>query len=106
MPAKKIGDLYTTLSRVASTDFERALLVYLRDMAAQINGLAEGRLYNRYQAQTAIPTTGSYAQGDIIWKSDPVEAGVATAKYVVIGWICTVSGTPGTLLEMRVLTGN
>jgi hypothetical protein len=102
----KIGDLYTTLSQVASTDFERSLLKYLRDMAQQINGLSEGRLVNRYQSQTAIPTTGSYAQGDIVWKSNPVEAGVATAKYVIIGWVCTVSGAPGTLLEMRTLTGN
>lgn len=102
----KIGDLFTTLSRVAATDFERSLLLYLRDMALQINGLSEGRGFNRYQAQDTIPTTGSYAQDDIIWKKDAVEAGAPGSKYIIIGWICTVSGTPGTLLEMRVLTGN
>lgn len=102
----KIGDLFTTLSRVAATDFERSLLLYLRDMALQINGLSEGRGFNRYQAQDTIPTTGSYAQDDIIWKKNVVEAGVATQKYVVIGYICVASGSPGTLVEMRVLTGN
>jgi hypothetical protein len=106
MPAPKIGDLYTILSRVATPDFERALIKYMRDMANQINGLSEGKIYNRYNAQTSIPTSGSFAQGDFIPKSNPVEAGAVGSKYVVMGWICTVSGTPGTLLEARVLTGN
>ena len=30
---------------------------------------------------------------------------VKGGKYIVTGWICTVSGTPGTFKESRVLTG-
>jgi hypothetical protein len=102
----KIGELYLTLSQVAKTDFEINLLKHLRDIQLQLNGLSEGRIANNHQAQTTIPTTGSYAQGDMVEKSNPVEAGVAGAKYVVKGWLCVASGSPGTLVEMRVLTGN
>jgi len=72
----------------------------------QVNLLSEGRLQGRHFTATAIPTTGDFARGDVIWKSDPVEAGGAGSKYVIIGWICTATGSPGTLLEMRTLTGN
>lgn len=72
----------------------------------KVNGLAEGRVYATHNAYTAAPTTGTYAQGDFVKNSTPSEAGSASSKYVIIGWICTVSGTPGTWLECRVLTGN
>ena len=65
----------------------------------------QGRLGGRYSA-TAAPTGGAYQKGDLVWNSNPAEAGVALSKYVVIGWICTVTGTPGTWLDMRTLTGN
>lgn len=55
---------------------------------------------------TAAPATGTWAQGDKVENSAPVEAGSAGSKYIVIGWVCTASGTPGTWLPMRVLTGN
>jgi hypothetical protein len=35
-----------------------------------------------------IPTSGSYAKGDIVWNSDPRPTGY-------VGWICTREGTPG-----------
>ena len=78
----------------------------LREHAQQVNGLSEGRIAANYNAATAVPTTGTYQQGDKVWNSAPVEAGAASSRYVVIGWICTVGGTPGTFLQMRVLTGN
>lgn len=82
----------------------------LREIARRtensVNILAEGRLAGRHFNATTIPTTGDFGQSDIIWKSNATEAGSAGSKYVVIGWICTVAGSPGTLLEMRVLTGN
>lgn len=82
----------------------------MREIARRIedavNILAEGRLAGRHFNATTIPTTGSFGQGDIVWKSNTTEAGGAGNKYVVIGWVCTVAGSPGTLLEMRVLTGN
>ena len=76
------------------------------DLERQGNLLAEGRLAGRHFTATAVPTTGDFAKGDIIWNSSPAEAGSAGSKYVVLGWICTVGGSPGTLLDMRVLTGN
>lgn len=75
-------------------------------ISQQVNGISEGTMAAFHNAQTAAPTTGTWAQGDVIKKSNPVEAGGAGAKYVIIGWVCTVSGTPGTWLEMRTLTGN
>lgn len=73
----------------------------LRQFAAAMNlGLAwkgEG---------TAAPTTGTWSQSDMVRNTAPSEAGSASSKYVVIGWVCTVGGTPGTWLPMRTLTGN
>lgn len=54
---------------------------------------------------TAAPTTGTWGQGDKCRNDAPVELGIATAKYIIIGWCNVSSGTPGTWKEMRVLTG-
>ena len=83
-----------------------ALLRELKEHAAQVNALSEGRLAGTYNAQTAAPTTGTWAIGDYIKNSAPAEAGVALSKYVILEWVCTVSGTPGTWLQCRALTGN
>ena len=72
----------------------------------QVNLLAEGRLQGRHFTSASIPTAGDFAVGDIVWKTTPAEAGSSSSKYVILGWVCTVAGSPGTLLEMRVLTGN
>ena len=55
---------------------------------------------------TTAPVSGTYAKGEKRWNTNPTEAGSEGSKYVVIGWICTVAGSPGTWLEMRTLTGN
>ena len=78
----------------------------LREHANQINAISEGRIGGHYNAATSIPTTGTYQQGDKVWNSAPVEAGAASSKYIVVGWINVTGGTPGTFLPMRVLTGN
>lgn len=57
-------------------------------------------------SSTAAPTTGTWKIGDFVRNSNPSEQGVATSKYVIQGWICTASGSPGTWLESRTLTGN
>lgn len=57
-------------------------------------------------AWTGPPTTQRHLQGEIVTNTAPAEAGVAGSKYVVTGWICTATGTPGTWLAMRALTGN
>lgn len=78
----------------------------LRDIAKQVNNLSEGYVGAVTNASTAAPTTGTYQQGDFIRNSAPAEAGSAGSKYVVTGWICSASGTPGTWLQCRSLTGN
>lgn len=75
-------------------------------VAAQLNGLSEGRVVNAITAGTAAPTAGTWAVGDFVRNSAPAEAGSASSKYVVIGWTCTVAGSPGTWLACRCLTGN
>lgn len=77
-----------------------------KQVAQQVNALSEGRLSATYNAYTAAPTTGTWAKGDYIKNSNPAEAGVALSKYVVLGFVCTVAGTPGTWLQCRALTGN
>lgn len=81
------------------------LIRYLRDIARQVNGITEGHGYAFHGAMTAAPTTGTWAISDVIKNSAPSVAGAAGSQYVVTGWICTVSGTPGTWVEMRTLTG-
>ena len=92
-----------TTPRIAG---DPALVAELRTHAVQINAISEGRLAGSYNAQTAAPTTGTYAQGDFIRNSAPTELGSASSKYVIFGWVCTVAGTPGTFLQCRFLTGN
>lgn len=87
-----------------------ALVQQLQDLISrtnqQVNNITEGNGASFHGARTSVPTTGVWARGDQVRKSDPVEAGAAASKYVIVGWVCTVGGTPGTWLEMRVLTGN
>ena len=92
------------------SDFERSLLqVLTRVMRAgnqKVNQLADGRLSAIDNALTAAPTTGTWNTGDFVRNSAPVEAGGAGSKYVIVGWINTAGGTPGTFLQCRYLTGN
>lgn len=72
----------------------------------QVNQLSEGVASAVNNAATAAPTAGTFAVGDFVKNSAPAEAGAPGSKYVVIGWINTVAGSPGTFLQCRVLTGN
>jgi hypothetical protein len=50
--------------------------------------------YIRYQGQTqqylnSIPNAGTWAQGDIVWNSQP-------GRGSVLGWVCIKQGSPGT----------
>ena len=87
----------------------------VRAICQQVNSLSEGSIQARYQAQTSHPTGNaavSYAQGDIVWNSQPTElSSVApglSAKYVLAGWECVSSGlgSAATFKEIRWLTGN
>jgi hypothetical protein len=77
----------------------------LRQIEQQVNDLADGRISARDGAMTAAPTAGNYVKGDFVWNSNPSEAGGAGSKYVLLGWVCVTSGTPGTWKECRTLTG-
>lgn len=78
----------------------------LREHATQVNLLSEGRIGASYNALTSVPTSGSNMQGDFVRNSTPTELGTAGSKYVIYGWLCVASGTPGTWVQMRFLTGN
>lgn len=77
-----------------------------REIANLLNASCTGRVAGVPNATTAAPTTGSYFQGDFVKNSTPSEAGAGGSKYVITGWICVTSGTPGTWKECRCLTGN
>jgi hypothetical protein len=57
-------------------------------------------------AYGVAPNYGTWGRGDIVFNPEPTELGPTSSKYVVTGWICTVSGSPGTWLPLRTLTGN
>ena len=77
----------------------------LRDICAQLNSITEGQGYAFHAAMTAAPTTGSWNRSDFVLNSAPSELGTGGMKYIVRGWECTVSGTPGTWVQVRTLTG-
>jgi len=87
--------------------FDQGRLVeILRDIENAITGLQEERIQSKIRAYTAAPTTGDWAAGDFIRNSNPSELGSASSKYVLLGWTCVASGTPGTWVQSRALTGN
>ena len=93
-----------------SPQYENILRIKLNDLlrkiAQQLNQLTDGRVNAITNASTALPTTGEYKQGDFVRNSAPAELGLSGSKYVLYGWICVVSGEPGTWKECRFLTGN
>ena len=95
-----------TSARVPMTYEAGIWRMIVRELEQQMNLTTEGYVSAFHTALTAAPTTGTWAQGDFVKNSAPSEAGGAGSKYVVIGWICTVAGTPGTWLDCRCLTGN
>jgi hypothetical protein len=88
------------------SNLNRRLYQLFRQISQQVNGLSEGQMVANYSASTTAPTTGTYNQGDFIRNSTPSELGSAGSKYVVFGFVCVVSGTPGTWVQQRFLTGN
>lgn len=91
---------------VKSPNFSTTLTKLFREAAKKVNQMASGNFASFDGVGTAAPTTGTWAQGDYIKNSNPAEAGAASSRYVIHGWICTVAGTPGTWLQDRRLTGN
>lgn len=79
-----------------------------RQITTQLNQLSEGQITAVTNADTAAPTGTAveYQVGDFVRNSAPAELGAPGAKYVILGWVNTVAGAPGTFLQCRVLTGN
>ena len=75
----------------------------VRQLEHQANQHAEGRIAARHGATTAAPTTGDWVKGDLVDNSSPAVVSSDVADYIVVGWVCTVSGSPGTWKERRVL---
>ncbi len=60
----------------------------------------------RMFAQASIPVSGTYVAGDICINLAGGEVlGAEDSEYTLYGWRCTSAGTPGTWVEMRMLTG-
>lgn len=54
----------------------------------------------------APPTVGAWVGTDQLPHAAPAEAGTTPNKYINSGWVNTASGSPGTFLQQRTLTGN
>jgi len=91
-------------NRVPAEYNRQAVQGIINDLQTQVNNLSEGVLNAKTNAQTSAPTTGTYQVGDFVANSTPSEAGGGGSKYIIIGWMCSVS--PNTFLQCRVLTGN
>ena len=77
----------------------------LTEHATLVNALAAGSI-DAVDARASAPAAGSHKHGDFVRNSVPTEAGTAGSKYVVFGWLCVASGSPGTFVQARFLTGN
>lgn len=86
----------------------REVTEYMGKVERQVNALSESRVEAAYNALTAAPTGVIMANGDVVLKSNPTEAGTAGAKYVITGWMAIVDGTASasSVVELRSLTGN
>jgi hypothetical protein len=96
------------LEQFVTEKFDRGLMTEMvRQIEDAINRLSEGRIYQNYNAASAAPTgsTVSYQLGDFIKNLSPTPTGSPGSEYIVLGFVCTAAGTPGTFEEVRVLTG-
>ena len=89
---------------------KRQLYSLFRDIAQQVNALSDGSIVAIDNSVTTAPTSGTWKQGDFVRNSAPVEAGAASSKYVITGWIRVTDGDNNVLntdwLACRSLTGN
>jgi hypothetical protein len=96
------------LEQFVTEKFDRGLMTEMvRQIEDAINRLSEGRIYQNYNAASAAPSgsTVAYQLGDFIKNLSPTPTGGAGSEYVILGWVCTAAGSPGTFEEVRTLTG-
>jgi hypothetical protein len=77
-----------------------------RQLEQQVNDLADGRISARDGAMTASPASGNWVKGDFVPNSNPAIVSGSIGSYLVLGWVCTTSGSPGTWKEARVMTAD
>ena len=93
------------LEQFVHQEYDRGMMTEMvRQIEDAINRLSSGSIYQNYNATTAAPTgtTVSHSVGDFVKNSIPTELGTAGSKYLILGWECVASGTPGTFREARV----
>lgn len=49
------------------------------------------------RAATAVPATGTWPRGSVVWNTVPTQIG----SQIAAGWVCTTGGTPGTWLAFN-----
>lgn len=85
------------------------LTKYFREIGYKVNSMARGDTSAFDNQSTAVPSSGTWAQGDYVKKSNPVIAGGAGSRYVIKGWIRITDGSSNVLntdwAEDRALTG-
>lgn len=91
-----IGGFATLIDSIFDNQFE--ITTRLTDGNVITNALTASTQIGYAGAQymysgTAIPVSGTYNRGDIIWNAQPSAGGTP-------GWVCTTSGTPGTWKAM------
>ena len=97
------------LEQFVQEKYDRSLLIEMvRQVEDAINRLSEGRIYQHYNAAASAPTgdAQSYQVGDFVRNLTPTPTGSAGSVYVILGWVCTAAGAPGTWEEVRTLTGD
>lgn len=77
-----------------------------RQLATQVNQSSEGRIAAVTNADVTAPVSGEWERGDFVRNREPAEQGVPGARYVVFGWSCVASGSPGAWVPLRFPTGN
>lgn len=105
----KIPDGFTLPAGAQSAydiSLQRALVPLLRAVAVKVNQIGDGLAIGQDNLRTAAPLSGAWQAGDEVRNSVPAELGAIGSKYVIRGWQCIVSGTPGTWVQQRYLTGN
>ena len=97
--------IYRPYSNATERKYIEQLNEDLRTLYGQISSLSRGSV-SGHDARESAPVGGTWQQGDFVRKFSPTEQGTSGSKYIVTGWSCVASGSPGTWVECRVLTGN
>lgn len=73
------------------TSFSHKVGIGVRNFAEDADLTVAGPIRfqsKKFEVSDSIPTSGSYAKGDIVWNTDPRPTGY-------VGWVCVKEGTPG-----------